>query len=134
MSARSPRGWRRRQASAAHIREESLQGRAVHGAARIAAVVIGGWQAAPALMDLALDVCLGRLPPVVEGVELLLQPVIGRDPRVDGAPERLDGSRAMDDLRLIGRCSARTLSLRPKNRDPFQVAPVMARATSDKLR
>ena len=41
-------------------------------------------------MGLALDVGLGGLALRVEGVEVLLQPMLGRDPGVDGAAQTLD--------------------------------------------
>ena len=75
-------------------------------------------------MRLALDVGFGRLALVVEGVELLLEPMLGRDPGVDGAAQRL-GPRS--------RLASTTRSRRPKKRGPFQLVPVMARATSDRL-
>ena len=67
-------------------------------------------------MGLALDVGLGGLALVVEGVELLLQPVLGRDPGVDGAAQawRLHGERSVLPSR-----SPR--SRRPKKRGPFQL-------------
>jgi hypothetical protein len=43
----------------------------------------------PALVGLALDVGLRRLPLGVEGVELLFEPMIGRDAGVDRATLRL---------------------------------------------
>ena len=42
----------------------------------------------PALVRLALDVGLGRLALGVERVEVLLQPLVGGDPGVDGAAQR----------------------------------------------
>jgi hypothetical protein len=39
--------------------------------------MIAGWS--PALMRLTLDVGLRRLPLGVEGVEVLLKPLVGRD-------------------------------------------------------
>jgi len=67
------------------IGQEPLQRRPLHRAAREAAIIVAISQATPALMGLALDVGFGRLTLVVEGVELLLQPMLGRDPGVDGA-------------------------------------------------
>ena len=75
-------------------------------------------------MGLALDVGLGGLALGVERVELLLQPMLGRDPGVDGAAQTLDARLFM----LPG-----APSRRPKKRGPFQRVPVMARATSDRL-
>ena len=62
-----------------HIVEKLLQGRTVHRPARIAAVVVAIAGQSPALMRLTLDVGLRRLPLGVEGVEVLLKPLVGRD-------------------------------------------------------
>src|SRR5829696_6641495 len=47
--------------SGLNVREEPLQGRAVHRPARDAAVVVSGRDQGPALMGLALDIGLGGL-------------------------------------------------------------------------
>ena len=75
-------------------------------------------------MGLALDIGLGGLALRVERVEVLLEPVIGRHPRVDGAAQRLWAG--------LGH-PASFLSRRPKKRGPFQRVPVIARATWDRL-
>ena len=66
-----------------HIDEQFLQGRPVHRAAGKAAIIVTVPDQPPALVSLALDVCLGRLTLSVEGVEILLKPLVGRDARVD---------------------------------------------------
>src|SRR4051794_9332405 len=81
---------------------------------------------APALMGLALDVGLRGLALGVEGVEVLLKTVLGRDPRVDRAAQRLRGWAGHER-------SPGFWPRRPKKRGPFQRVPVMARATCDRL-
>ena len=75
-------------------------------------------------MGLALDVGFRRLALGVERVEVLLQPMVGRDPRVDGAAQ----------APWLGPGHARHLPAPvvrpvPKKRGPLQRVPVMARAT-----
>jgi hypothetical protein len=72
------------------IFEEPLQGRAVSRSARIAAVVVPVRQR-PAVMGLAADIGLGGIVLGVEGLELLVHPILGRDPGMDGAPGPLGG-------------------------------------------
>ncbi len=69
--------------------EQALQGRTQHRAAGDAAIVVEGRQGAPALVPLAEDVGLTRLALCMQGVELLLQPFLGRLSRVDGASHLL---------------------------------------------
>ena len=73
---------------ASHLGEQPLQGGAFERSAGEAAVVVAAGQQAPALVRLGADVGLGRLALVVEGVELLIEPVLGRDPGVDRAAQR----------------------------------------------
>ena len=108
------------------ILQEPLQGRAVGRSAGIAAVVIPGAQQGPAVMGLAADIGLGGLMLGVEGVELLVQPIFRRDPGIDGAADPLGGFGGHADL--FGR------SRRPKKRGPDQRVPVIATATSVRLR
>ena len=113
----------------ADVGEQPLQGRALDRAAGEAAIVVGRPDQDPALMGLALDVGLGRLALGVERVEVLLQPVVGRDPGVDGAAQAL----------ALGLGSSPGLPATepgpsPKKRGPLQRVPVMARATCDRLR
>src|SRR5208283_1435470 len=67
----------------ADVGKQSLQGRAVQASAGEAAVVIALPDQLPALMGLTLDVRLGGLALSLEGVELLIQSAVSRDPRVD---------------------------------------------------
>ncbi len=90
--------------------------------ARDAAVVILIADQHPALGVLAGDVRLASLPLGVEAVELLLQPFLGGLARVDRAAlfshDRLGHVRALRDFK-------------PKNTQPFQRVPVIARAMAD---
>src|SRR5204862_1661505 len=65
------------------VRQQLLQRRAIHGSAGDAAVIIGGLQQSPTLMGLALDVRLSGLALGMQGVEVLLQPMLRRLPGVD---------------------------------------------------
>ena len=69
--------------SGLHIDEQFLQSRPIHRAAGKAAIVITIPDQSPALVSLALDVGLGRLTLSVERIEVLLEPLVGRDARVD---------------------------------------------------
>ena len=80
-------------AAVADVGQELLQGRAFQRSAREAAIVVAVAQRAPAFMGLALDIGLGGLALVVEGVELLVEAMLGRDPGVDGAAQRFCGDR-----------------------------------------
>ena len=86
-------------------------------------------QQLPALRSLALDVGLAGLPLSIEGVELLIQSVLGRFAGIDGAAQRSRGVslawRSPPSLDLV--------DLRPKNRGPFHLVPVMRVAISDRL-
>ena len=75
-------------------------------------------------MGLAADVGFRRLVLGVEGVELLVEPVLGRDPGIDGTADPLDGLGRHDGFSLR----------RPKKRGPDQRVPVMAKAISVRLR
>ena len=111
----------------------------------------------PSFMGLALHVGLRGLSLGMEGVELLLEPVLGRNARVDRAAQHLGGDRlyeaapAIDDDqrstespgRLIG-IGIPALGLPPrsplprspapkKNLLPFHFTPVIAKATADTL-
>ena len=77
------------------IGEEPLQRRPLHGAAREAAIVIHFGERDPSGMTLARDVGLTCFALGVERVELLLEPIIGRLPRVDRATENHAGLRAI---------------------------------------
>ena len=75
--------------SGADIVQQALQGWAVGVAAREAAIVVFGPDQRPAGMRLASDVGLGGIILGIERVEVLLEPLVGRDPGVDRAADRL---------------------------------------------
>ena len=71
------------------VGQQSLQRGALGRAAGIAAVVVAGADQGPAVMGLAADIGFRRLVLGVEGVELLVEPVLGRDPGIDRAADPL---------------------------------------------
>ena len=109
------------------VGQEPLQGRAVGRAAGIAPVIVTGPDQGPTGMDLAADIGLRGIMLGVERVEVLLEPVVGRHPGVDGAADRLDRQP------LHGCTCDSDLSFRPKNLGPDQWVPVIAKATLDRL-
>ena len=68
-----------------YVLQEPLQGRPVGIAAREAAIVVFGSQQRPAGMGLAADIGLRGVILGVERVEVLLEPLIGRDAGIDRA-------------------------------------------------
>src|SRR5271166_5471516 len=62
-------------ATSAHVVEQPFEGRPLHRAAGVAAIVVAVADQLPAFVGLALDIGLRRLPLIVERVELLLQAV-----------------------------------------------------------
>src|SRR2546427_3859040 len=56
--------------------------------------------------------------------------MLGRDPGVDGAANRFDRSSLHDRASNISRSA---FSLKPKKRGPFQLVPVMAKATLERI-
>jgi hypothetical protein len=100
---------------------------------------------APPLLDLAFDISCAGLALGVEGVEILVEAMIRRDPGIDGASPRrcLGGDRAATAQGFASvtrgpssdRASWLPIDLaRPKNLGPFHRTPVMARATCERLR
>jgi hypothetical protein len=95
-----------------------LQGRAVEGGTREAAIVIAIRNQAPALMGLALDIGLAGLALSVERVEFEIEIMLGRFAGVDRAAlqlgnNRLHGLRSSSPRRDVaegelppGRCAA----------------------------
>ena len=81
----------------------------------------------PALVLLALDVCLARLPLGVERVEGLLETLFGGLSGVDGAANRRFVPVLMGGPRFLSLC------FRPKNSGPDQRVPVISRAISERL-
>src|SRR5258707_7965209 len=61
------------------------------GPARVPAIVIAGTHQGPAGMGLAFDVGGGSIVLRVQRVELLVEPMLGRDPRIDRTADRSDG-------------------------------------------
>ena len=109
------------------ILQQPLQAGPFQRAAGDAAVVILIADQHPALGALAGDVRLAGLALGVERVELLLQPFLGGFPGVDRAAQLADDLRFFRRLRHV-----RPLwFLSPKNTQPFQRVPVMARAMAD---
>ena len=90
-------------------------------AAGEAAVVVAVADEDPAFVLLALDVGQRRLALGVEGVELHVEALVGRDAGVDGAADLADG-RFHLPLRWLRS---------PKKAGPFQRVPVIARAIAD---
>src|SRR5512147_2155798 len=74
-------------ATALDIAQQPLQRGAVHGTAGEAAIVVAVADNDPALVLLALDVSQRRLALSIEGIELHIEPLVGRDAGVDGAAD-----------------------------------------------
>ena len=110
--------------------QQPLQGGTVGGSAGVPAIVVAGPDQGPAVMGLALDVGLGGLVLGVQRVELLVEPVLGGDPRIDRAADRFDRSEPSWPASIADRSS---LSRRPKKRGPFHLVPVIAKATLERL-
>ena len=68
--------------------EQPFQGRALKVAPGIGGVVVMLGQELPSLRSLTLYICLAGLPLRVEGIELLIEPVLGRFAGIDGAAQR----------------------------------------------
>src|ERR1700733_14733604 len=77
-------------------------------------------------MGLAFDVGGGRLILGVQRVELLVEAMLGGDPGIDRAADRFYRGSLHDRASIADRSS---LSRRPKNRGPFHLVPVIAKAT-----
>nr|WP_245818271.1 hypothetical protein [Roseomonas rosea] len=69
----------------ADVSRELLQRRALEGAARETAIVVAGGERDPAFVTLAPDEGLAGVALGIEGVEGLLQPILGGLAGVDGA-------------------------------------------------
>jgi hypothetical protein len=76
-----------------HLGEQPLEAGALHVAAREAAIVIEVGQQRPAFMALAVDIGGAGLTLGIEAVEILVEPLLGRFARVDGAADPASGSR-----------------------------------------
>src|ERR1700724_1659439 len=105
----------------ATARDQPLQGRPLHAAARISSIVVAGHQHPPALMHLAADERFTRFALRIERVEGLFQTLFRRLPRVDGTTHHgfsiqthwASCDLAFADSRLI-----------PKNSGPDHRVPV----------
>src|SRR5258706_15638434 len=84
----------------------------------------------PAGMSLTLDIGGGSIVLRVQRVELLVEPMLGRDPRIDRTADRSDGWSLHGRASVLDRSS---VSRRPKKRGPFHLVPVMAKATLERL-
>src|SRR5258706_10333399 len=73
-------------------------------------------------MGLTLYICGSSIILRIQRVELLVQPVLSRDPGVDGATDRFDRSWLHD--RASPMANRTSLFLRPKKRGPFHLVPV----------
>ena len=73
----------------ADIVQQLLKVGTVGGPAGVPAIVITGPDQGPAGMGLALYVRRGSIVLGVQRVELLVEPVVGRDPRIDRAADRI---------------------------------------------
>src|SRR5947209_5591129 len=102
--------------SGADIVQQLLKVRPVGGPAGVPAIVIAGTDQGPAGMGLALYVCRSSIILGVQRVELLVEPMIGRDPGIDRAADTLYGGSLHGRAPIAGRSS---LSRRPKKRGPF---------------
>src|SRR5690606_10338395 len=85
-------------------------------------VVVAVGQADPPLVLLAGDVRLGGLALRVEGVERLLEALLGGLPGVDGAPDRRD--RRAPLAHRVPSLHRPDGGVTPKNAQPFQCPPV----------
>src|SRR5258707_853695 len=114
----------------ADVVQQSLQVGPVGGSAGVPPVVIAGPDQGPAGMGLALDVGGGCLVLGVQRVELLVEPMLGGDPRIDRTADRFDGGSLHGRVSIADRSS---LSRRPKKRGPFHLVPVIAKAILERL-
>ena len=89
----------------ADIAEQALQAGALQRAAREPAVVVAGGQRRPTLVALAADVGLAGLALRMEGVELLLEPLLRGLPGVDRAATDRGAAAAGGDHRASHRRS-----------------------------
>src|SRR5260370_23004565 len=109
---------------------KSLQVGPVGRSAGVSAIVVARADQSPASMRLTLYIGGSSIVLRIQRVELLVQPVLSRDPGVDGAANRFDRSSLHDRASNICRSA---FSLKPKKRGPFQLVPVMAQATVERL-
>jgi hypothetical protein len=109
----------------ADVGQQSLECGALGRATGVAAVIVAGADQGPAVMGLAADIGLRCLVLGIEGIELLIESGLGRDPGVDRTADSF--GRFACHVRFSARRS-------PKKRGPDQRVPVMAKAISLRLR
>src|SRR6202022_3640076 len=100
------------------------------GPAGVSSIVIAGADQSPAGMGLALDIGRGGIVLRVQRVELLVEPVVGRNPGIDRTADRLYGGSLHGRASMADRSS---LSRRLKKRGTFHLVPVIAKATLERL-
>ena len=118
-----------------HLIEQLLQGRADQRGPRKGSIVEVVGDEPPALVGLALDIGLARLPLGVEGVEREVEIVVGGFARVDRAAlERRNGGFGwLHRAEPPPGDAALTSPFSPKNLAPFQLVPVIRNAMVDRL-
>src|SRR3984893_1193121 len=72
-----------------NIGQQPLESRPFRRSAGITAIVIKGGKRGPALVPLTLYICVAGLALRMQGIEILLQSILGRFPGVDGAAKNL---------------------------------------------
>src|SRR5258706_1564520 len=105
----------------ADVLQQSLQIGTVGRPTRVSPIVIAGPDQGPAGMGLAFDIGGGSIVLRIQRVELLVEPVLGRDTGIDRAADRSDGWSLHDRASIVDRSS---LSRKPKKRGPFHLVPV----------
>ena len=110
-----------------HILQQPLQSWPVGVAAGESAIVVFGSQHCPSGVRLAPDIGLRGIILCVEGVEVLIEPLVGRNACIDRTADQLRRHGLHDDVPFDG------LTRKPKNFGPFQRVPVIAKATFDRL-
>jgi len=113
--------------------EEPLERRPLHAAAGEPADVVPVRQAHPTLGLLARDVRLGALALRVEGVELLVEPLATRLPRIDRTANRTAGLTVLG-VRLLPGAAAHRFPPNRKNRKPLMWLPVTFFAMAESVR
>ena len=111
------------------VGEQPLQRRPLHVAAGEAAVVVALRRGLPALVLLAADVGLAGLPLGVEGVELLLEPLLGRLAGVDRAADAA-AARALRRVACLRTVPARS----DLAAQPWALSTVRRSSTAMRLR
>ena len=78
-------------------------------------------------MGLAADISLRSIVLGIQGIKVLLEPLVGRHAGIDRTTNRLRRSGGH------GEASFDSLSRKPKNFGPLQRVPVIAKVTFDRL-